>query len=283
MIRRKVKKGKRKGEKARKIPNWLISIIAVGFFTILFLSYQKYFNPLKSNETDETPLKGAVIIDQFYSTNSKFTSKASELLRQVNMSVDIYKDENVTVALYRKLPTLGYRLLILRVHSGISVISDSFPTVLFTSEEYSTSRYVAEQLSDQIVCGFMGEITESEEIQPLEEVLAISPKFIEKSMKGNLRGAVIILSSCYGLFTPDLAEALVERGAEVFVSWDDLVNLHHTDEAILVFLEEFILEKTSIEEAVRTVMRDVGPDREYESVLRYYPHGSGNYTFWSQQ
>jgi hypothetical protein len=281
---RKNKKESKLGKKAVKgwkYSTWMFSLFFLGFVSILVVSYRIVFYPKKPTGNEEVPLEGALIVDQFYSLNPVFTKRTIELFNQVNMRVDVVKDENVTVELYRKLPTLGYRIIILRVHSGISLQQEGLPTVLFTSEEYTTSRYVTEQLSDQIVCGFMGITLESDEIQSLREVLAVSPKFVEKSMEGEFGGSIIVLSSCFGLYTIELAEAFLDRGADVLVSWNDLVNLQHTDDAMLVFLNALVIEKLSIEDAVRTAMSEVGPDPQYKSVLSYHPLQRKNTTLWS--
>jgi len=214
------------------------------------------------------------VLDQFYGESSSFTEEASRLLMARGLSVRIHKNDEVTVDLYRRLPTYGYKLIILRVHAGVSERLPEHPTFLFTSEPYSTSKYVFEQLSDEIMGGVLN--PEAGE----KSVFTVGPMFVKVSMQGTFDGAAIILSSCLGLYNEHLARALIDKGASVFVSWNERVTLDHTDKAVLVLLRALIVEKTSVEEAVRRAMKEVGPDQTYKSFLTYYPSSRGAASIW---
>jgi len=214
------------------------------------------------------------LVDQFYNQSPSFTEETSRFLRARGLSVKIHKSDEVTVELYRRLPTYRYRLIILRVHSGVSERLPEHPTFLFTSEPYSTSKYIFEQLSNEIMGGVMN--PESDE----RSVFTVGPMFVRVSMQGNFDGAAIILSSCLGLCNQHLANALIDKGASVFVSWNEKVTLEHTDRATLVLLKALIVERISVEQAVRRVMKEVGPDPTYESYLGYYPSSKGDSSIW---
>jgi hypothetical protein len=64
----------------------------------------------------------AAIIDQLSLTqpNPDFAASATSILEQAGYAVDYFPGEQVTVDLYRNLPTHDYDLIILRVHSGIA-------------------------------------------------------------------------------------------------------------------------------------------------------------------
>ena len=95
--------------------------------------------------------------------------------------------------------------------------------------------------------------------------------FVRMSMEGDFGGATIVLSSCLGLYTTYLADALVDKGAEAFISWDWKVTLAHTDEACMVLLKALIEEGMTLAEAVEKVMTEVGKDVSYGGTLKYYP------------
>ncbi|GAG23053.1 unnamed protein product, partial [marine sediment metagenome] len=61
----------------------------------------------------------AVIVDQLSLSqrNPDFTASATDILEQADYTVDYFPGEQVTVDFYRNLPTHGYDLIILRVHS----------------------------------------------------------------------------------------------------------------------------------------------------------------------
>ncbi|HID18206.1 TPA: hypothetical protein EYP27_01540 [Candidatus Bathyarchaeota archaeon] len=211
---------------------------------------------------------GVVIVDQFHHTDPSFTEEASRLLKSMGYRVRIFKDDEVTVSFYKRLPTLGAGLYVLRVHAG--VLNTSMETHLFTSEEYDKSSHWIEQLTDQVAKGM---------VNPLggeKPVFTVGPFFVEMSMQGNFRGATIILSSCLGLYNHRLAKAFIEKGAGAFISWDEKVTLPHTDRAALRLLELLLANRMTISEAVSRVMEEVGVDPEYGAILRFYPRKAGD-------
>jgi hypothetical protein len=214
---------------------------------------------------------GVVIVDGFYSLKPDFTDEVTDLARANGMNVDVYKDSEVTVDFYRKLPALGYGLVVLRVHAGILGRNADAPTFLFTNEPYDAGKYFLEQMTDQILGGKI-DIDNSEE----ESVCTVGPRFMTMSMKGSFNNSVIILSSCLGLFTNTTAETLVRKGARAFVSWDEKVDLEHTDRACSLLLRLLLEEGKSLGEATEEVMARVGQDLIYGSKLRYYPENAAN-------
>jgi hypothetical protein len=84
-------------------------------------------------------------------------------------------------------------------------------------------------------------------------------------------GAVIILMGCFGVYSSELPQAFIDRGASVVIGWDGLVSLEYTDKITLTLLENMLLEEMSIEEAVKATMRREGPDPYNNSILLYYP------------
>jgi len=170
----------------------------------------------------------------------------------------------VTVELYKNLPTYGYNLIILRVHSGVlGREGESAPTYMFTNEEYTTSKWWLEQLTEQVLSGVVNPDNPDE-----KPVFTVGPAFINAN--SNFNKSIIILSSCLGLYTNELAETFINKGALAFISWDEKVSLSHTDEACKYLLRELI-EEVTIGEAVKKVLDEVGQDPAYNSTLKHYP------------
>jgi hypothetical protein len=213
---------------------------------------------------------GAVIIDSFYSPRPQFTDAAVALLTSHGIPVDAYKDAEVTVELYRRLPTYGYNLIILRVHSGVLQGDASAPIFLFTNEQYETGKYVLEQLERQVLSGKIDADNESE-----EPVFTVGPRFVAMSMEDNFNNSTVILSGCFGLYTDQLARAFGQKGARVFISWNERVTLAHTDEACMELLKDLINERITLNEAVNRVTTEVGKDKAYNSTLLYWPKEAG--------
>ena len=69
--------------------------------------------------SEESTLK-AVVVDQLALTepNAAFVANVTGMLGQAGYEVDYVPGEEVTVDFYRDLPTRGYELLVLRVHTA---------------------------------------------------------------------------------------------------------------------------------------------------------------------
>jgi len=219
------------------------------------------FKPVNS----KSELKAA-IVDHLSLTfpNETFVQAAANILTQVNYTVDYFSGEKVTVNFYKSLPESGYKLIIFRVHSGLA--PDRNTIFMFTSEPYSKTGYVGEQLNDQ-VNAVTYDIHASE--RPL--YFAVLPKFIKECAKGRFNDTVIILMGCRGLETESLASTLIEKGAKVYIGWNGSVSASHTDTATTCLLHHLITEKQTIKQAVENTMKETGPDPNYESMLTYYP------------
>ncbi len=107
---------------------------------------------LSSRDTPSGPR--AVIIDQLAITDPDpdFISSAATQLKSAGYKVDYYRPDEVTVELYRDLPSRGYKVIIIRSHatSSIGVADLSNGTIgggrsqsvgLFTNELYRNDAY----------------------------------------------------------------------------------------------------------------------------------------------
>lgn len=223
----------------------------------------------------ENPNPGlkAAIVDQVSLTfpNQTFIETAASTLTRAGYTVDYFSGENVTVDFYRTLPTRGYRLMMLRVHSAAKALSGVMIAELhlFTSEPYSKTRYALEQLRDEV-----GTVL----YPPSEIYFAITPKFVQQCMKDKFEGTVIIMMGCDGLSATEMAEAFIEKGAKAYISWNRSVSASHTDQATTQLLQQLVTEGQTIKQAVENTIKEVGPDPNYDTTLEYYPPESTNYT-----
>ncbi len=200
--------------------------------------------------------------------NPRLAEDLREALSRVNMTLDVFTHWNVSVELYRTLPMLSYRLLILRVHTA-AFYKDGRPVhvALGTGEPFAPQRYVDLQLSKKVGALVL--------LKSEDRYFAIPPEFISSEMEGNFHGAVIIIAGCKGLVTNVTAEALVRRGASVVIGWDEDVTATHTDRAV-VMLVRLLADGNTVKEAVTGVMEALGPDPLYGARLRWYPQDAGD-------
>ncbi len=214
-----------------------------------------------SSRSTDHPL-AAAIVDQLSLTlpNPNFVASATNILEEAGYTVDYYPGEQVTIPLYRDLPSLGYDLVILRVHSGICSEMDAPDTKylgLFSGEPYTDNKYMYEgvgkgtYVSDTFVIG--DDVVDS-------WIYIIGARFVENSMIGHFNKTVVILMGCDGLKETRTAQAFLNRGAEAVVGWTDDVSNTHTDATTLDLLKQFLLNGLTINDAVEQTKSEAGPD-----------------------
>lgn len=256
----------------------LVAIIGVSSF--LLYSYLDS-SPNQTNNPDQTNNPtfqlNAAIVDHLslMAPNQSFIQKATNTLKRVGYTIDYYSGEEVTVKFYKSLPTHGYELIILRVHSAAAAYEGEeyveAPVCIFSSEPYSTTKYVHEQLTDQLVIG-------SYIMSKSPDCFAITPNFVTTSMKGKFQSTTVIMMGCEGLNNNEMSEAFIQKGAQVYISWRGMVSASHTDQATTQLLKHLNTEKQTIKQAVTETMKEVGLDPACNNTLLYYPLEAGDQT-----
>jgi len=253
---------------------WKIAIYLLAAVAISSIAVAISLDFFRSSEPE---VYKVALVDHLSLTfpNQSFIDTTTEILEQAGYTVDYYPGEEVTVEFYRNLPTHGYRLIILRVHSSATELQgEEFvesPVALFTSESYSQTEYVYEQLTSHLVVAYY----------PMPEpsyYFAIWPEFITANTEGRFQNTVIAMMGCEGLTNTKMAEAFMEKGAKAYISWSQSVSDNYADQATIYLLQHLLTENQTIEQAVENTMEEIGPDPVYNSLLIYYPISSGNYT-----
>ena len=103
--------------------------------------------------------------------------------------------------------------------------------MLFTDEEYSESGHALEQVYEQLVMGGA--------CQGCPMMFGITPELMAQSlvgqatdMAGRFDGTVIVMMGCSGIALPDMAEAFIDEGTQVYIAWDRSVGLNYVDDAL---------------------------------------------------
>jgi hypothetical protein len=257
-------KAKNKGETRKLTQNKRLIYAAVAILTIIILaSIFLHIRPSQSKQPK------AAIIDQLSSSelspssqykNETFINEAERLLYERFSEIDYYSD-NATVDQYSRLPSLGYKLIIWRVHSALD---DEKYIAICSSEKYEPGKY--EQYSeDQLkLCNITGDEN---------QYFAITPYFIKECMSGSFEDTVIIFMSCNGLKLGyyETAETFVEKGVKAFISWDDWIGYSYNDGAIAHLLDYLINENDTVSEAVHRIPESPSSPEYGSSKLQYYP------------
>lgn len=252
---------------------WLaIGLAIVAVVAIVYISPASE----RAGLNDSGELKVA-IIDQLYTLqpNEFFITQVSQQLQSHGFEVDVYRGEEVTVDLYQKLPTYGYRLIIFRAHTATrgwitSVGQKAFRTCLFSGEPYSKRKYVVEQLAERVVVAKLM-------VQNLL-FFGIKSEFITNTVKGELPNSVIVMMGCSTLYIEDMAQAFVQKGASSYIGWDADVSLDYVDEASIYLVKQLCQPGVTIGEAVRSTNEVVGLDPKYGATLKYFPPQSAGKT-----
>ena len=201
--------------------------------------------------------KRAVLIDPLSETlpDSYFVQTTTTLLTSAGYLVDYYGPNNSTVQLFQDLPLKGYGLVIIRAHTSPAI---------FTGEPYSSTKYVLEQLTDQLEDG-TASMTGFR--------FAITDQFVRLSMHGTFKNSIIVNMGCSGL-APDrqMAAAFLDKGAGAYVGWDGAVSVTHTDAGIVSFVQG-LTNGQSTRDAVSSTVRTLGPDPSYHASLSYLDKG----------
>jgi len=263
----KRQKGTRKSEKTRRQRrNRLIyGSICLTIVAILVSSYVL----LHSTETPFNPNeKKALIIDGLSTTheNKTFWWTVQAKLKHENYTTHYCQGGGAsdTVNYYRDLPTKGYEIIILRVHSAINL--ENGELAIFTNEKWSDTKASTTYLND-IINDRLARVRVEENST---SYFGITPNFV-KAMNGRFENTIIIMMGCDGMKTQSLAEAFIQKGAKVYIGWDGPVVPEYIDVATIELLEHLVLEKQTVSHAIEKTVEEVGRDPYYQSTLRYYP------------
>ncbi len=257
MGKAKRKKAKRlkKAKHIRKFPRLgFLSIIILASIVATIAFAYIVINPA-SNPPPEVNLK-AVIIDSLcvMDQNQTFSNKANQTLTNAGFDVDMYIGSDVTVELFQNLPSLGYKLIVLRVHTSPGLVA------FFTGTR-----------ADVPLPPWLNEYVRIGAVQG-QRFYAITPDFISGPYsKGYFRNSIIIVNSCYGLNSTLMASAFINQGASAYIAWNKGVYSNYSDGATLELISH-LLEGMTVKQAVDATPRD----NDFGSVLSYYPITAGN-------
>lgn len=228
--------------------------------------------------TQSNPPKAA-IIDQLGSSklatnvrfeNQTFIELSEKLMHSRFSDVDYYSD-NATVEQYKELASKGYKLILWRAHSALDL--NSKYVAISATDSYSSDYYDQYLDNDQLtLCNITGDSDLS------KMYLGITPKFVKEVMNGRFEDTAIILMSCNGLRNGyyGTAQAFEEKGARVFISWNEWVDFENNDCATSLLLQYLITDNDTVNVATGRI--PPYPSESGATVqLRYDPENSADY------
>ena len=271
----------------------LVAIVAIAFFVSIILFQDNNKNSIISAYEG---IPKAAIIDQLYDDVPRdwFHQQATEYLEAAGYQVDIFTTKDVTVDLFKNLPSMNYKLIIVRTHGVAEKNIES--VTLFTGERYRTDKYISEQLLGLVKKGtplyratFPVQLTDSSEwniendtyrsisvqahpnIQSEDVYFLITPKLVDDIMVGQFPGTVFFLGGCSTMKNPSMASSLIARGASAVVGWDDTVGDYENDIIMIDVLRQYLINDSELKEAVKLVMENYEwGDPMYNATFKYY-------------
>lgn len=247
---------------------------------IIFAGSIIYLVLSNSTPEDQTFPRKVVIIDNLSISDScehaheVFAAEVRDMSvrAQMDSPVKYYNWREVKVDLYQTLPSLGYGIVILRVHSGILINTQQL--CFFTSELMNPT--AVEKYYHLIEQQLLLNATLP---QTGESYVGVSANFFAQKAEGRFKDSIVIAMGCHS-YSESIAKIFVdEKDAKVYIGWNKAVTASHTDTETTRLLEELFIEKQTIDEAVKATQPDPYPaENIFGSRLEYYPSSAWNFT-----
>ena len=240
-------------------------LLAVSFtLAIIIIMGAVLYQFFWRNQEVKFPLKAA-IVDQLGESiikNSYFKKNVTDLLVNQNFTVVYISSEEVTVNFFKKLPKSNCGIYILRVHSALRNNTDLID--FFTCELYQENMY--DEYGDRLSVGWY-------QWEPDKKYFAIGPGFVEV-MDGTFPKSIIIAMGCKSLKYPTMAQAFLNKGAQLYIGWTEDVDASDSDILTFRLMELLFKYNKTISEAIEECNRI--PRQYWQSKLDYFPKNVGN-------
>jgi len=98
----------------------------------------------------------------------------------------------------------------------------------------------------------------------------IGSKLIKEGMVGTFPDSIIIVGGCQSARSHDLMESLIHRGADHVLGWDATIGSRDNDKAMTLLLEDILVNKVPLYDAVVKINEDLISDFTYVTKLRLF-------------
>ncbi len=243
----------------------LLIAALVAVIALAFILYSENWSATSTGATKRALVADSLMLDY---PNPELIDYIVKVLRDAGYEVDVVLGSDVNMTLYSELTR--YSLIILRVHGGKAVYRTPEGKLhkingLFTGVRWS-DEYA--ELKKQWIA------TRAFPYNSTKAYLAVLPRFFDLYLKGKFPpNSVMIVASCFSLYTRDIADALARKGLHIFIGWRGAVTLSYMDRALKLLVEKAVKEGLSWREAVEAVNKELGPDPLYNERLEIVIYG----------
>lgn len=202
--------------------------------------------------------RSIALIDQLSNTypNPGFVENVSATASKAGFGFAYYPAGVGTMNFFVNLPGQGFSMIILRTHgTGLNATD---PSTIVTSESYSDSQHVADQLTGRVTSADVNGT----------RYFALDPSFVSEDMCGRFSGTLILAMFCGG-YQPPLADAFIKKGASAYVGWNNGVYISRTDLAFKLLVKQLV-DGSPVNQSIQDVMSVLGPDPIYTAQLMSY-------------
>jgi hypothetical protein len=249
-----------------------IPVIFVVIIVLISLASYTLFQPPR-----KFSLKAA-IIDQLGGQfpNATFIETATNILTNAGFNTTYYESQTVNVTFYQELAKQDYGIIILRAHSALRYPNND--TVdLFTSEEFNNQSY--RQMWNE---GYLSEGEYLFEQASHITYFAVTPEFIE-NIEGNFPRSIVIAMGCWSLKidADQMAQAFLDKGAEAYIGWTNIILPKDTDAATTTLLETFVNQGLPLAQAVsqtKTYTYQAEGGATAQTMMTFHPYDNANLT-----
>ena len=188
--------------------------------------------------------------------NKTFTAAVVDILTRAGYRVDIYESDEVTLELFRELPSKGYDIVILRLHGG----RIRQPAGIYLGSGLFLEKCSISDAAEKLGTGYL---LLGRPFFSNETYCVAPPQYVEEKLSGYFRDTLIISMACFTGDDEAMANAFFRRGAKAYVGFKGIVSSSYVDSFTETLLRKIYLDNKKLAEAFAETRKTTGQDPLY--------------------
>ena len=223
------------------LPVMMISLAVAGLMIITLIGWRAS--------------KEAVVLDVLSKDypNPEFIKEVRNILESRGFKVHFYDHGNVSLEIFRTLPSRGYELVIIRTHGG----RIRQPAGLMSVGGVFVERCGPGDYPEYTRAGYL---LRGRPFLSNETYCVAPPHFISDRMLGRFPSSLIIVMACYTGDNEALATSFLHKGAEAYVGFRGEVSPQYADAFTIQLLRNLYQGNMTLEDAFNQALDLLGED-----------------------